>query len=183
MHESEKCKWSCSVVSDSSRPHGLQPTRLLHPWDFPGKSTGVGCHCLFLKTITSYVLNVWTVLYVRYSSVKLLWKKVTHTSYLFSNIYMFSAIFWLMISSLIGLIVISCPQLHLDVHLIIFILLFYRLHTVFLFIYLSDFLFWIIAAFFLHLIRCRKSFLIIWTSIYDKSSPESGHTGNIPHNI
>ena len=31
---------------DSSRHHGLQPTRLLHPWDFPGKSTGVGCHCL-----------------------------------------------------------------------------------------------------------------------------------------
>ena len=39
---------SCSVVSDSSRPHGLQPTRLLCPWDFPGKSTGVGCHCLLL---------------------------------------------------------------------------------------------------------------------------------------
>ena len=33
-------------MSDSSRPHGLQPIRLLHPWDFPGKSTGVGCHCL-----------------------------------------------------------------------------------------------------------------------------------------
>ena len=46
MHESEKSKWSRSVVSDSSRPHGLQPTRLLRPWDFPGKSTGVGCHCL-----------------------------------------------------------------------------------------------------------------------------------------
>ena len=45
MHESEKGKWSRSVVSDSSRPHGLQPTRLLHPWDSPGKSTGVGCHC------------------------------------------------------------------------------------------------------------------------------------------
>uniref|UniRef100_A0AC11D5U5 Glia maturation factor gamma n=1 Tax=Ovis aries TaxID=9940 RepID=A0AC11D5U5_SHEEP len=28
------------------RPHTLQPTRLLRPWDFPGKSTGVGCHCL-----------------------------------------------------------------------------------------------------------------------------------------
>ena len=26
------------------RPHGLQPTRLLRPWDFPGKSIGVGCH-------------------------------------------------------------------------------------------------------------------------------------------
>ena len=46
MHESEKWKWSCSVMSDSQRPHGLQPTRLLHPCDFPGESTGVGCHCL-----------------------------------------------------------------------------------------------------------------------------------------
>ena len=46
MHESEKWKGSRSVVSDSSRPHGLKPTRLLHPWDFPDKSTGVGCHCL-----------------------------------------------------------------------------------------------------------------------------------------
>ena len=46
MHESETWKWSLSVVSDSSWPHGLQPTRLLHPWDFSGKSTGVGCHFL-----------------------------------------------------------------------------------------------------------------------------------------
>ena len=46
MHESEKWKSSRSVMSDSSRPHGLQPTRLLCPWDFPGKSTGVRCHCL-----------------------------------------------------------------------------------------------------------------------------------------
>ena len=37
---------SCFVMSDSSRPHGLRPTRLLRPWDFPGKSTGMGCHCL-----------------------------------------------------------------------------------------------------------------------------------------
>ena len=53
MRESEKWKWSRSVVSDSSRPHGLQPTRLLHPWDFPGKSTGVGCHCLLCDPIWS----------------------------------------------------------------------------------------------------------------------------------
>ena len=46
MHKSEKWKWSRSVMSDSWRPHGLQSTRLLHPRDFPGKSTGVGCHCL-----------------------------------------------------------------------------------------------------------------------------------------
>ena len=44
MHESEKWKWSRSVVSDPQRPHGLQPSRLLRPWDSPGKSTGVGCH-------------------------------------------------------------------------------------------------------------------------------------------
>ena len=34
MHENEKWKWSLSVVSDSSWPRGLQPTRLLHPWDY-----------------------------------------------------------------------------------------------------------------------------------------------------
>ena len=57
MHEREKWKWSCSVVSNSSRPHGLQPTRLLHPWDFPGKSTGVGCHCL-LQLVSVCLINL-----------------------------------------------------------------------------------------------------------------------------
>ena len=47
MHESEKWKRSHSVVSDSLRPHGL----LLCPWDFPGNSTGVGCHCLFRQLL------------------------------------------------------------------------------------------------------------------------------------
>ena len=37
MYEREKGKWL-----NCSRPHGLQPTRLLHPWDFPGKSTEWG---------------------------------------------------------------------------------------------------------------------------------------------
>ena len=54
MHESEKGKWSCSVVPNSFQPPGLQPTRLLHPWDFPGKSTGVGCHCLLQKLYLNY---------------------------------------------------------------------------------------------------------------------------------
>ena len=54
LKELQSEKWSHSVVSDSSRPHGLQPTRLLCPWDSPGKNTGVGCHfllqCLKVKS-------------------------------------------------------------------------------------------------------------------------------------
>ena len=38
---------ACSVVSDSVRPHRWQPTKLPHPWDSPGKNTGVGCHFTF----------------------------------------------------------------------------------------------------------------------------------------
>ena len=50
---------SCPTFSD---PHGLQPTRLLHPWNFPGKSTGVESeplperdaeHLLIVTEITS----------------------------------------------------------------------------------------------------------------------------------
>ena len=33
-------------MSDSVRPHRRQPTRLLRPWDSPGKNTGVACHYL-----------------------------------------------------------------------------------------------------------------------------------------
>ena len=38
---------SCSVMSDSLRPHGLELARHLCPWGFsPGKKTGMGCHAL-----------------------------------------------------------------------------------------------------------------------------------------
>ena len=40
------CCYVASVVSNSVRPHRWQPTRLPHPWDSPGKNTGVGCHFL-----------------------------------------------------------------------------------------------------------------------------------------
>ena len=40
------CYKVASVVSDSVRPHRRQPTRLLCPWDSPGKNTGMGCHVL-----------------------------------------------------------------------------------------------------------------------------------------
>ena len=37
---------SRSVMPNALWPHAVQPTRLLHPGDFPGKDTGVGCHFL-----------------------------------------------------------------------------------------------------------------------------------------
>ena len=45
-------------MSDSLRPHGLQPTRLLHPWNFPGKSTRVGCHFLLQGIFPTQGLNL-----------------------------------------------------------------------------------------------------------------------------
>ena len=41
-------KWKVKVKS-LSRVR-TAPSRLLHPWHFPGKSTGVGCHCLLRCT-------------------------------------------------------------------------------------------------------------------------------------
>ena len=39
----------CSVVSDSLRLYKLYPTRLLCPWNSPGKNTGVDCHSLLQR--------------------------------------------------------------------------------------------------------------------------------------
>ena len=48
------CCCVTSVVSDSVRPQRRQPTRLRHPWDSPGKNTGVGSHfplqCMKVKS-------------------------------------------------------------------------------------------------------------------------------------
>ena len=49
-------------MSNPQQPHGLRPTRLLRPWDFPGKSTGVGCHCLLrLQPLTATKLLLVSV--------------------------------------------------------------------------------------------------------------------------
>ena len=47
---------SLSHVRPSADPHGLQPSRLRRPWDFPGKSIGVGCHRLLRPTCIIVVL-------------------------------------------------------------------------------------------------------------------------------
>ena len=81
MQESEKWKWSCSVVSDPQQPHGLQPSRLLRPWDFPGKSTGVGCHCLFHHRILIFLKPVWNLYLPGYLKSYLLrsWRSPRHS--------------------------------------------------------------------------------------------------------
>ena len=55
-------KWSCSVVSDSLWPHGLQSTRLLCPWDFPGN-----------------ILEWIAISFSRGSSQPRDWTRVSHT--------------------------------------------------------------------------------------------------------
>ena len=46
-------------------PHRRQPTRLPHPWDSPGKNTGVGCHfllqCMKVKTESEVVQSCLTL--------------------------------------------------------------------------------------------------------------------------
>ena len=48
---------SHSVVFDSLQPHKLQPTRLLCPWDSPGKNTGMCCHSLLQGIFPTQELN------------------------------------------------------------------------------------------------------------------------------
>ena len=58
-------------MSDSVWPHRRQPTRLPHPWDSPGKNTGVGCHFLLqcMKVKVKSLIRVrllatpWTAAY------------------------------------------------------------------------------------------------------------------------
>ena len=43
----QSCPTLCNPIDSSPvQPHRQQPTRLLRPWDFPGKNARVGCHFL-----------------------------------------------------------------------------------------------------------------------------------------
>ena len=60
-----------SVVSHSLQPYGLQPARLLCPWDFPGETTGIVYHFLLqgmfptqgLNPSLLHLLHYWKILY------------------------------------------------------------------------------------------------------------------------
>ena len=52
LYVAKKCRSvRCSVVSDSLRPHGLQPVRHLCPWNSPGKNAGVGSHSILQENL------------------------------------------------------------------------------------------------------------------------------------
>ena len=52
------CCVTHSVMSNSLQPHGLQPVRLLCPWNSPSKNTGVGCHFLFQEIFLTQGSNL-----------------------------------------------------------------------------------------------------------------------------
>ena len=50
------------VISNSLQPHGLELSRILCPWDFPGKNTGMGSHSLLQGIFLTQGLNLGLLL-------------------------------------------------------------------------------------------------------------------------
>ena len=50
----------CSLVAELRTTllwhHALSPAKLLFPWDFPGKNSGEGCHCLLRGCVCAYIV-------------------------------------------------------------------------------------------------------------------------------
>ena len=57
LENQHACMFNHSVMSNSLQLHGLWPARLLCPWDFPSKNTGVGCHFLFQGIVRTQESN------------------------------------------------------------------------------------------------------------------------------
>ena len=57
FHHGVRSYHSCLVMSDSQWLRGLRPPRLLCPWDFPDKNTGVGCHFLLQESFMTQGSN------------------------------------------------------------------------------------------------------------------------------
>ena len=54
------CFKTCCLVTQlcPTQPHGLEPARLLCPWESPGKNTGVGCHFLLQEIFLTQGSNL-----------------------------------------------------------------------------------------------------------------------------
>ena len=86
------CALSHSAMSYSLQPHGLWPIRIVYPWSFPGKNTGVGCHFL-LQTIfptqglNSHLLHLlhWQMDFYHCTT----WKALIYNIYMEKNMKIF----------------------------------------------------------------------------------------------
>ena len=59
-HTHTHTQWNARLLAQSCQtlwPCGLWPTRLLCPWDSPGKNTGVACHALLQEIFPTQGLN------------------------------------------------------------------------------------------------------------------------------
>ena len=81
-----------SVTSDSLQYFGLEPTKLLYPWDSLGENTGVGCHFLLQGIVSTQGSNscVLCLLYWRQILYPLSYQEnpicIKHILYILCNI-------------------------------------------------------------------------------------------------
>ena len=90
-------------MSNSVQPHRLPPTRLLCPWDSPGKNTGVGCHfllqCMKVKSESEVAQSCLTLsdlmdcslpgssVHGNFQAGVLEWDAIAFSAHLGSNLY------------------------------------------------------------------------------------------------
>ena len=98
-------------MSNSVQPHRWQPTRLLCPWDSPGKNTGVSCHfllhCMKVKSQSEVTQSYPTLsdpmdcslpgssIHGIFQAKVLEWGAIAFSSKLYKGIYINSSLVWL----------------------------------------------------------------------------------------
>ena len=78
------------VMSNSLWPHGLQPTRLLCTWEFPGKNTGMGCHFLLQRIFPTQGLNPCLLLGRGFFTTEPRGKPMLNSSFAHWDLYLLS---------------------------------------------------------------------------------------------
>ena len=104
-------------MSKSVRPHRWQPTRLPHPWDSPGKNTGVGCHfllqCMKVKSASEVALKwIFKIISLNIALLKncrdmLHIREVCNISILFNLLFLWKNLFKTFLYC-VGILLFSC---------------------------------------------------------------------------
>ena len=80
-------------MSNSLRPHGLKPARLLCPWNFLGKNTGVGCHFPLQGIFPTQGLNPsllhWIIYETRRNKEDFLWSELPEDWHVSKVVHLF----------------------------------------------------------------------------------------------